>query len=851
MIIDGIESIYYTKDNFPHLFSYICVMIKTAKLIYVCLACWLSLTSFAYSGRVYVDKNASGSFDKNDTPLPGVVVTDGRNTVRTGKDGRFTLPGYERTNFITVTTPAGYRIDRPYLPVATSQQAYDFALTLCEATAHDDHAFIQITDTEIHNRGVAMDWVDYLKTYITTERPAFLIHTGDICYENGLRSHIQVVNNKTMGCPVYYCIGNHDLTKGDYGEQLFESLYGPTWYSFDVGNVHYVITPMTGGDHRPGYTQAEVYEWLKNDLAMKDPGKQLVIFNHDILTTNDDFIFGISDTERIDLRKYNLKAWIYGHWHINYVRNQNGVYTVCTATLDKGGIDHSPSAFRVFDMRKDSIAGMNLHYCFIDHQAVIATPVNGQTTPLLPSGAIPLSVNAYHSGCEIAKVTYTCKTGDSWSQPEPMQSKSDWNWYAEINPGSFRVVGEVEAKVIVTFNDGHETTAVSRFLYNPSYKPALKPAAPWTSLAGDAAHTGNTGHTVTPPLRLAWVQNVGTTIFIASPLITDGRVIVASTDDDNRRKQNLSAFDLQSGKLLWTFPTRNSVKNSISCNNQTVFAQDADSWLYAIDIATGRLKWEKQLNKNEYPYLEDGLVVANNVLYAGSGTGLSAYSATDGTCLWTNTDWKKSEGTTTTLTIGNGVLTAGAQWRALYGHDAQTGRLLWKLSEEGLSDRGASTTLHDNLFYVISQSSLFVIEPQTGEIIKQAKLQEFNLNVTSTPLITDTEIIFGSADKGLVALNKETLDIKWTLPVNQSLVYTSPYVTTPNGSVETTPILSDGVIYFGASDGFLYGVKTGTGETVFRMPTGAPFLASVAASGNILVAVDFAGNVYAFYGNNK
>ena len=51
-------------------------------------------------------------------------------------------------------------------------------------------------------------------------------------------------------------------------KSFYESLYGPTWYSFDMGNVHYVVTPIDHGDHPTNYTQKDVYNWLKNDLAM-------------------------------------------------------------------------------------------------------------------------------------------------------------------------------------------------------------------------------------------------------------------------------------------------------------------------------------------------------------------------------------------------------------------------------------------------------------------------------------------------------------------------------------------------------------------------------------------------------
>ena len=129
-------------------------------------------------------------------------------------------------------------------------------MTESERTKTREHSFIHITDTEV--TGGVGRWVTDLQQYIKNEQPAFLIHTGDICYEPGLTMHNQIVNAQTMDCPVYYCIGNHDLVKGNYGEELYESIYGPTWYSFDVGNVHYVVTPIDHGDN-PTDTRKGMY----------------------------------------------------------------------------------------------------------------------------------------------------------------------------------------------------------------------------------------------------------------------------------------------------------------------------------------------------------------------------------------------------------------------------------------------------------------------------------------------------------------------------------------------------------------------------------------------------------------
>lgn len=214
-----------------------------------------------YSGTVFVDSNANGVLDNGEKPLKGVAVSDGLNVVKTDAKGRFTLPGFDRERFVFITTPSGYLThNRHYIAISPEVKSYDFGLIPYNAgiTKDGKHSFIQVTDTEIFNTELNEDWVDDLRRYAANEGAAFIVHTGDICYDNGLRAHIRLMNTANMGLPVFYCIGNHDLVKGKYGEELFEKLYGPVYYSFDVNGVHYVVTPMAGGDHAPSYNTDQV-----------------------------------------------------------------------------------------------------------------------------------------------------------------------------------------------------------------------------------------------------------------------------------------------------------------------------------------------------------------------------------------------------------------------------------------------------------------------------------------------------------------------------------------------------------------------------------------------------------------
>ena len=70
------------------------------------LSCVAFSASAAYTGRVFVDKNNNGVFDKGEKPMAGVAVSDGLNVVKTASDGTFSLPGHDRERFIFITTPS-------------------------------------------------------------------------------------------------------------------------------------------------------------------------------------------------------------------------------------------------------------------------------------------------------------------------------------------------------------------------------------------------------------------------------------------------------------------------------------------------------------------------------------------------------------------------------------------------------------------------------------------------------------------------------------------------------------------------------------------------------------------------
>ena len=800
-------------------------------------------TRAEHRGRVFDDRNANGIFDKGDKPLKGVKVSDGLNVAETGADGSFTLPGHERERFVFVTTPSGYRTrDTHYHRINGTTRSYEFALTPFSRSVgrKGEHRFIQISDTEIFNTQNHEDWVDNVRKYATAEKVAFVVHTGDICYENGLKSHIELMNSQNLDCPMYYCIGNHDLVKGKYGEELFESIYGPVYYSFEVGNTHYLVTPMSGGDYRPGYTTADVCRWLKNDLAHVKPGMSVVAFNHDLLTYGDRFVYKGGPDEEVDLDAHGLKAWIYGHWHINYVKKQGNVLAISTGTLDKGGIDHSIGAFRVIDIDSRGDISTQLRYTYLDRNLCIAAP--GDT---VAPGQVPLTVNTYTSEGPTLRVSYTLAAGGrTVVKKRALQASTDWSWTGTLDlPESYRGQN-LQLSVEAVYADGR-TAKATRTLTCGNEAETPRPTADWTNLLGNPAHAGVALKAPAAPLRMAWTRNVGANLYMCSPVVADGRVFVASVDEDLKGRAHLYALKAQDGSPLWEYRVRNSVKNTIVAAGGVVLAQDVEGWLYAIDAQSGTLAWEKKLPTPGLPALIEGIVASGDTVFAGTGKSLTAFEAATGRELWRNNDWNSREGTTSTLTLGNGVLVTGSQWNALFANDARTGRMLWSASDNGLRHRGASPAAHGGLLYLISERSFFIIDSRTGRTVTRREMP-FNVDVTSTPLLLGQLIVFGTADKGLAAIDRETHELKWTTETGAALAFTAPYTRKPSATIETSPVAAGGIIYAAASDGALYAVSPKDGSVVWKHATGAPLFGTPAVSGNTLFFTDFGGNVYAF-----
>ncbi|MBI9064949.1 MAG: PQQ-binding-like beta-propeller repeat protein [Marinilabiliaceae bacterium] len=800
-------------------------------------------------GYVFHDKNGNGARDIEEQGISDAVVSDGFHVIRTDKKGRFNLPGWEKQRFVTLYTGAGFSCMERYLPICEEGE-YAFAVT--PKKTKQQVSFVQISDTETFEH---RDWLDQLKQYSQVHKPDFIVHTGDICYRSGMVWHSENVTEVQMGVPVYYCLGNHDLVKGDYGEQFFEQCFGPAWYAFEEGNTLYVVTPMMGGDYKPGFTRPEIGGWLKNLLNVYDRNQPKVFFNHDLLTDGDSFRFKIDGKESIVLEGFNLKAWLYGHWHENMVKKHgdSGVISYGTSTLVKGGIDHSPSGFRVINVDKEGNTDSHFRWTYLNRQIEIASPQKGKAI-LNSQGEIEISVNTYHSGAEVDSVKYGIwgESGFNWNSAleanrwKKMIKNSDWNWSASYKTNDQK---QYELVVDAYLRSGEILHAKKKFaVHKEDIDEPVE--GNWYNLAGNMAHDPLVKKDHKLPYQLIWSANVGSNIFMSSPVVHKNFVMTSSFDDGNAEKCHIVCWDAATGKEQWKYNTLNGVKNQMVIAEGLVIATDMQGMTYAIDIETGKLHWKRDLQLNRLPGFVTGIVTDGKVVYTGFGKSLCALNAATGEIIWKNEAWNGGEGTTPTMTIADDVLVVSKHWSAIFAHDTKTGKLLWSRGDDGLRFRDGVVGYRDGSLWLAERKTfekgkVHQLELKTGKTIRSFLTGMQNTG-TSAPVVLEELIIVAGSHPGVAAFDRASGEKKWQFEVDAAMIYTPSYFCDREQSLESTPVVVGDKIVFGAMDGNIYVLDIDTGKLLWKTKLGAPVLTTVAVTEECFYICDFAGNIYCF-----
>jgi 3',5'-cyclic AMP phosphodiesterase CpdA len=162
------------------------------------------------------------------------------------------------------------------------------------------------------------------KVNALAEKPAFMIHTGDISHlskEKEFDDADAIISQSRLD--VHYVPGEHDFL--DPEQKLYRQRYargakGAGWYSFDANGVHFiglnnVVDLKAGG---LGNLGAEQLEWLEDDVKGRSPSTPIVVFAHiPLWTVYRDWGWGTDDGAQAlsYLKRFGSVTVLNGHIH--------------------------------------------------------------------------------------------------------------------------------------------------------------------------------------------------------------------------------------------------------------------------------------------------------------------------------------------------------------------------------------------------------------------------------------------------------------------------------------------------------------------------------------------------------
>jgi hypothetical protein len=244
--------------------------------------------------------SVSGTVRAGGEGIGGVVITDGVTVIETDDDGSFAFLSSTRRRFVYMSIPAGYEI-----PVSESGTALfykelredgngamraDFEL---EELAADDaaHAFLLMADPQTQDSAdVALLHAEAVPDVAAVaagfaHRNVFAVAAGDIMYDNlELYPEYELAVTR-MGIPCFQVFGNHDADQDAWTDArstaTFERHFGPRYYSFNRGEIHYVVLDdiFWFGSYI-GYVDQEQLDWLEKDLSFIEPERTVAVFMH-------------------------------------------------------------------------------------------------------------------------------------------------------------------------------------------------------------------------------------------------------------------------------------------------------------------------------------------------------------------------------------------------------------------------------------------------------------------------------------------------------------------------------------------------------------------------------------------
>jgi outer membrane protein assembly factor BamB len=349
---------------------------------------------------------------------------------------------------------------------------------------------------------------------------------------------------------------------------------------------------------------------------------------------------------------------------------------------------------------------------------------------------------------------------------------------------------------------------------------AALPAADWPLFRGDSLQSGVSAVKLPGQLRERWTVKTGESVD-GTAAIAGGVVYVGSFD------QNLYAIDLATGQVKWKTKL-GPTKAAVAVKDGAVYLGDADGKFYCVDAATGQKRWTFETDGE----INSGANFAGDTVLFGSYDQTLYCLGRDGKERWRF----KTEGPVngSPAVVGDRTFVAGCD-SSLHVLDVATGKEVVAGVDLG-GQAGATAAVRGEQLYVGTMANqLLAIDWKQGKIVWTFEAARHKQPFYASAAVTDTLVVVGSRDRRVYAIDRKTGQEVWSFLTGNR--------------VDGSPVVAGDKVYVGSLDGIFYVLDMAKGTEVQPpIKLDGPIAGSPAVVDGAVVIGTGAGTVYCFGG---
>ncbi len=344
--------------------------------------------------------------------------------------------------------------------------------------------------------------------------------------------------------------------------------------------------------------------------------------------------------------------------------------------------------------------------------------------------------------------------------------------------------------------------------FAPNAAPASKPTTDWPlfGYTKDHARFFAAGPALSPPLHTQWVH-AGSALLEFPPVVSNGRLF--QLDDSG----NVHALDAATGRLIWQRQVGQLAASSPAAGGDTIYvtllhAKPGPGAIVALDERTGRTRWSRALPSPS----ESSPLLDRGILYFGSQEGIVyALRAQDGRVLWA---YHAKGSVKASPTFDDGNLYFGDYGGYMQALQESDGRLVWSTGSRGSFGGGnfyATAALAFGRVYAgNTDGRVYAYDAGSGKLAWAHQTGDY---VYSSPAVADAPnvgptIYIGSYDGRFYALNAYNGSPRW--------------VFNAHGKISGSPSIIGRIVYFAdLGTHITYGLDIATGGLRYERHTGS------------------------------